>query len=239
MRVDERVDVGDHWSRKIPLSSLVGYRSVSFWTTVRNAFKSSTLSCGLMLSFDPTDPGFLADPYPTLAALEGGDADLLRGIAGALVRDPARGRARLLARQAARPQLPARRRRRRVRSNAARPALAGVLGHGTVEPPLARAAGPHPDPATRCCGLHPAERREAARTRRAAGTRAARAAYGARSHGAPAGLCPAVLDRRDLPDARGAHRPGERPPGLVARDGEDVRVRHDRRAGLGCHRGGR
>ena len=22
-----------------------------------------------MLSFDPTDPGFLADPYPTLAAL--------------------------------------------------------------------------------------------------------------------------------------------------------------------------
>ena len=46
-------------------------------------------------------------------------------------------------------------------------------------------------------------------------------------------LRPAVLDRRHLPAARRPHRPSPRPARLVARDGEDVRARHDRAAGRG------
>src|SRR5207344_2352031 len=38
-RVDEGIDVRNHGSRKIPLSSLLGYHRVSLWTTILPAFE--------------------------------------------------------------------------------------------------------------------------------------------------------------------------------------------------------
>ena len=60
------------------------------------------------LEFDPSDPAFLADPYPALNRLRESTPGLLRRRARPLVRHPARGRPRLPPGQAARPELPPR-----------------------------------------------------------------------------------------------------------------------------------
>ena len=136
------------------------------------------------------------------------------------------------ARPAARPQLPPRRQRARVRGRgAARPEAPGVLGHRALEPALARAAGAHADPQARGRRLHAALGRGATRAVARAGPRAP-----ARRALRPAArLRAAVLDRRHLPPAGRPDRPRARPARLVARDGEDVRARHDRSAGRGSH----
>src|SRR5262249_6630272 len=116
---------------------------------------------------------------------------------------------------------------------APRPALAGVLGQRALEPPLARAARPHAAPEARGCGFHPSKRRGSPRALAPPGIGAAPTARGGRRDGAPLPLRAALLDLRHLPDARSAARPPSRPPGVVAPDGEDVRVRRAAGGGRG------
>ena len=117
-----------------------------------------------MLSFDPTDPGFLADPYPTLAALrEESPIFYEESLERWFVTRHADVRACL--------------RDRRLGRNFRHVGGDDEFGAAPLNPrwqnvqqALARAARPHTDPAAGCRGLHPAERREAAGTRHAAGT---------------------------------------------------------------------